>query len=93
MMFMTIPVVYPILVTIGADLIWFGVIMVLLMETGLITPPVGMNLFVVMGVSGVKFGQIARGALPYVVLLFLTIAMIIAFPTLATWLPNHMLNF
>jgi tripartite ATP-independent transporter DctM subunit len=91
MMFMTLPVVYPILVMIEADLIWFGVIMVLLMETGLITPPVGMNLFVMMGVSGTEIGEITMGTLPYVFILLLMIGIIFIFPLLATWLPSQML--
>ena len=91
MMFMTLPVVYPILVTIHADMIWFGVIMVLLMETGLITPPVGMNLFVMMGVSGTGIGEITRGTMPYVLILLLMVCIIFIFPSLATWLPSRML--
>ena len=90
MLIITMPIVHPILLAIGADLIWFGVLMVLLMEAGLLTPPVAMNLFVVRGISGVDLNEVIRGATPYVVILLIMIGIIIAFPILATWLPSHM---
>ena len=90
MLVITMPIVHPILIAIGADIIWFGVLMVLLMEAGLLTPPVAMNLFVVRGISGVDLNEIIRGATPYVIILLIMIGIIIAFPILATWLPSHM---
>jgi C4-dicarboxylate transporter DctM subunit len=90
MLIITMPIVHPILIAIGADLIWFGVLMVLLMETGLLTPPVAMNLFVTQGISGVDLDVVIKGATPYIVIILLMIGIIIAFPILATWLPSHM---
>jgi len=90
MILITMPIVYPILLSINADPIWFGVIIVLLSETGLLTPPVGMNLFVVQGASGYDLNEIFHGITPYIFILFLMIAIIFVFPILATWLPSHM---
>lgn len=90
MLIITMPIVHPILLAIGANIIWFGVLMVLLMEAGLLTPPVAMNLFVVRGISGIDLNEVILGATPYVVILLLMIGIIIAFPILATWLPSHM---
>jgi tripartite ATP-independent transporter DctM subunit len=90
MMLITLPIVHPILITIGADIIWFGVLLVVLMETGFLMPPVAMNLFIVQGLSGADLNVIIRGAAPYIIMLFIMIGILIAFPTLATWLPSHM---
>jgi C4-dicarboxylate transporter DctM subunit len=90
MILITMPIVYPILLSINADPIWFGVIIVLLSETGLLTPPVGMNLFVVQGASGYDLNEIMHGVIPYIFILFLMITLIVVFPILATWLPSHM---
>ena len=68
MMFLTMPVVYPILESIGCDLVWFGVLLVLLMETGLITPPVGLNLFVVKGLTNVTIREVIAGVIPFVLM-------------------------
>ena len=87
----TLPVIYPILVTMGIDPIWFAVIMCICMEFALITPPVGLNLFVIQGlVPGSTTAEIFRGTLPFMGLMLLTLILVIAFPGLSTWLPQFM---
>ena len=88
----TTPVTYPIAIALGADPIWFGIFIILMCELALITPPVGMNLFVVHGVrpdSG-SVKDVMIGALPYVGLMILFTILLIGFPELATWLPEKM---
>jgi tripartite ATP-independent transporter DctM subunit len=88
----TIPITYPIAVAIGVDPIWFGIFIVLMCELGLITPPVGMNLFVVHGIRPDKGGieDAIYGALPYAVIMILFTLLLMAVPQLVTWLPAHM---
>jgi len=87
----TVPIITPVVITLGFDPVWFGVLMMLLIETALITPPVGFNLFVVQGVR--PRGQIHDvivGALPFVLTLMIMIAALIAWPELALWLPRNL---
>jgi len=88
----TIPLTYPIVTALGVDPIWFGVFVVLMCELGLITPPVGMNLFVVHGIRPDKGGiqDAIRGALPYAVIMILFTIFLIYAPRLVTWLPERM---
>jgi tripartite ATP-independent transporter DctM subunit len=88
----TIPVTYPIVTALGVDPIWYGIFIVLMCELGLITPPVGMNLFVVHGIRPDKGGiqDAIWGALPYAVIMILFTLLLMALPQLATWLPAHM---
>jgi TRAP-type C4-dicarboxylate transport system permease large subunit len=86
-MLLTLPVVFPIVQAQGFDPIWFGVVLVILLEIGLITPPVGMNLFVIQGMAGRPLGEVATGALPYVLLMLLAIVLLALFPALVLWLP------
>ncbi|HVX99692.1 MAG TPA: TRAP transporter large permease subunit [Pseudorhodoplanes sp.] len=91
MMVATIPITTPIMIQAGYDPVWYGIIVVILMETGLLTPPVGMNLFVVQGIR--ERGQlkdVILGSLPFVVTLFVMLGLIIAFPQIALWLPGTM---
>lgn len=88
MMVGTIPIVFPVVVFMGIDPVWFGIFLVLMMELALITPPVGMNLFVVQGVR--RTGPVTDvfwGVLPFVVVVLVMVALITAFPALVTWLP------
>jgi C4-dicarboxylate transporter, DctM subunit len=85
------PIVLPTLAALGVDLVWFGIQFVILLEVAQLTPPVGMNLFVLRAVTGAPFGKIVAGSLPFVVLLVLGWAAVIAFPDLALWLPTTML--
>jgi C4-dicarboxylate transporter, DctM subunit len=92
MLVATVPITYPIAVALGVDPIWFGIFIVLMCELGLITPPVGMNLFVVHGIRPDKgsIQDVIWGALPYAVILILFTLLLMALPQLATWLPARM---
>jgi tripartite ATP-independent transporter DctM subunit len=91
MIILTIPIVFPVIKTLGFDPIWFGVIIVMTVELGLIHPPVGMNVFVIKSVvKDVKISTIFYGVLPFVATDILRLAVLIAFPVLATFLPSHM---
>ncbi len=88
---LTVPVVYPMVSALGVDGMWLGIFLVLLVEIGLITPPLGMNLFVLQKVPGDQtFGDIAAGAVPYLVAMIMLVGLIIAFPSIVTWLPSRM---
>jgi C4-dicarboxylate transporter, DctM subunit len=92
MMVATIPLAFPVVSSVGVDPIWFGVFIVLMCELGLITPPVGMNLFVVQGIrsDGGPVSDVIRGALPYAIIMIMFAILLIAFPAIATWLPTYM---
>ena len=91
MMVGTIPIVFPIIIHAGIDPIWFGIFLVLMMELALITPPVGMNLYVVQGIRGQgSVTDLFVGILPFVGVIALFVAIIIVFPTIVTWLPSLM---
>jgi C4-dicarboxylate transporter, DctM subunit len=86
---MTTPILYPLIVGLGFDPIWFGVVMTINMEIGLITPPVGLNLYVLQGVvPDVALKDILMGALPYIFVLSASIVLFSVFPGLVTWLPG-----
>jgi C4-dicarboxylate transporter DctM subunit len=89
MMIVTIPIVAPIMIALGYDPIWLGIVIIVLVETALITPPVGMNLFVVQSLrkSG-SMGAVIVGSLPFVAALFAMVDALAAFPDLALWLPR-----
>ncbi|MGV8804578.1 MAG: TRAP transporter large permease [Polaromonas sp.] len=88
----TIPITFPIATALGVDPIWFGIFIVLMCELGLITPPVGMNLFVVHGIRPDKGGieDAIWGALPYALIMILFTLLIMVVPQLVTWLPGQM---
>ena len=90
MMLTTVPLVYPIVVQAGFDGIWFGVLITLLIEMALITPPIGLNLFVVQGVrlNGGAIKDIFLGVLPFAATILVMIGLLIAYPSLALWLPK-----
>jgi TRAP-type C4-dicarboxylate transport system permease large subunit len=92
MMVSTIPITFPIVTAVGIDPVWFGIFIVLMCELGLITPPAGMNLFVVHGIRPDKGGirDAMVGAVPYVIIMLLFTLLLIAVPGLATWLPSRM---
>jgi len=86
----TAPILIPIISAFGWDLIWFGIVLTINMEMALITPPVGLNLFVVQGVvRDVSLEQIIRGAFPYVLIMAVVLALVAIFPWLATGLIGH----
>jgi C4-dicarboxylate transporter DctM subunit len=91
MIILTVPIVFPVITALGFDPIWFGVIVVMTVELGLIHPPVGMNVFVIKSViREVKLSTVFIGVMPFVLTDILRLAILIAFPILATWLPSHM---
>ena len=88
-MLITIPILYPVLVQLGFDPMHIAVIYTINMELGTITPPIGMNLFALSGSTGVPVAEVARGAVPYIIVMLLILAVIVWFPELSTWLPAH----
>jgi C4-dicarboxylate transporter DctM subunit len=94
MMVVTLPFLYPVVVALGIDPIWFGIILVKLIEISVVTPPVGINLFAVLGaVNGqADFRHVAIGVLPFIFLDLIVLALLIVFPELATWLPQKMMG-
>jgi tripartite ATP-independent transporter DctM subunit len=93
MMVLTMPVIFPVIINLGFSPIWFGVIAVLMMEAGLLTPPMGLNVFTVAGVvKDVPLESIYRGILPFLISIFVVAFIIILFPDLVTFLPNMMLR-
>jgi C4-dicarboxylate transporter DctM subunit len=85
----TLPIIYPLLKAMQIDPIWFAVIMTIMMEFALITPPVGLNLFVITGLQpDTTWEEVFRGTLPFMALMALALALVIAFPSLSTWLPR-----
>ena len=90
---MTTPILMPVITAAGFDPIWFGVILTINMELGLITPPVGLNLFVINGITpDVRLPTILKGALPFMGCMVVAIVLICIFPELATWLPQKMMG-
>lgn len=90
---MTAPILLPMVLEAGFDPIWFGIIMTINLEIGLITPPVGLNLFVLKGIApDVRLGAILRGALPFMLLMLLAIVIISIFPAIATGLPDALMG-
>jgi len=91
MLLLTLPVVYPAVIALGFDSIWFGIIVVKMAEVCLITPPIGLNCFVVNGVRpDIPLTQIFRGILLFFIADVVTIGVLLAFPEIVTWLPNLM---
>jgi len=90
---MTAPILYPIVTQAGFDPYWFAVVLTINMEIGLITPPVGLNLFVINGIApDVKLPVILRGALPFMLLMVFGIVLLCFFPGIATWLPDLLMG-
>jgi tripartite ATP-independent transporter DctM subunit len=90
---MTSPILLPIITAAGFDPIWFGVVMTINMEIGLIHPPVGLNIYIVNAIApDVPLAKIMWGTLPYVLCMFLAIIVLCIFPDIATWLPNHLMG-
>ena len=91
MILLTIPIVFPIVKALGYDPVWFGIIIVMVVELGLITPPIGMNVFVIKGIAkDVPLETIFRGVTPFIIAQIILILILIAFPSIALWLPSTM---
>jgi C4-dicarboxylate transporter DctM subunit len=86
----TVPVVYPVLVALGFDPIWFGIVLTANLEIAMLTPPVGMNLFVIQGITQDKISEVIQGAWPFIMVQTVNLAILMAFPILSTWLPGTM---
>lgn len=85
---MSLPITLPLVVQAGFDPLWFGVFLVIMVELGQITPPVGFNLFVLQGLTGEKLGAIALAAFPFFILMCVAALLISIFPQIVLWLPN-----
>jgi tripartite ATP-independent transporter DctM subunit len=93
MLVLTLPIVFPIVTVLGYDPIWFGIIVVIVLEMGLIDPPVGINVFVVKGIAeDVPMSQIFAGIMPFWLAMIVCVAILIAFPQIALFLPNTMIK-
>jgi C4-dicarboxylate transporter DctM subunit len=90
-MVIILPIIFPIVTRLGFDPVWFGIVVTINVEMGMITPPVGLNLFILKGaVPGIDMKDIVGGSLPFLLLLLLGLVIIMVFPSLATWLPGRM---
>jgi C4-dicarboxylate transporter, DctM subunit len=94
MMVVTLPFLFPVVVALKIDPIWFGIVLVKLIEISVVTPPVGVNLFAVMSAAGkgTTMQEVVRGVTPFIVLEILVLAVLVAVPELSTWLPTKMLG-
>jgi C4-dicarboxylate transporter, DctM subunit len=98
MMVTTMPILVPVLKSMGVDMVWFGIIMVILLEAALVSPPEGLNLYIIQGIrksvseeAGLKVGTMMDlwiGVLPFMVGMAMCIALLLMFPEIALWLPN-----
>ena len=89
MLLTTAPLITPIVIALGFDPVWFGILLMVLLETALITPPIGINLYVVQGIRGRgEMMDVMKGAAPFVLTMFAMIGLLLAFPDLALWLPS-----
>jgi len=90
-MILTVPILFPVIETLQIDPIWFGVIMVIVLEIGLITPPVGLNVFVIKNAApDVPLTTIFKGIWPFLISAFIAIVLLIIFPQIALFLPSFM---
>ena len=89
MLITTAPIITPIVVALGYDPVWFGILLMVMLETALITPPIGVNLYVVQGVRGRgSMNDVMIGIIPFVLAMFVMIGLLVAFPAIALWLPR-----
>jgi tripartite ATP-independent transporter DctM subunit len=89
MIVITVPLLYPLLAQYGIDPVWFGIIVVLFIEMGQITPPIGINLFVIQSISRGSLSDVVMGTVPFHLLMFLLLAMLVVWPDIALWLPSR----
>jgi len=85
-----LPILFPAITALGFDPVWFGVVFVVNIEIALETPPIGMNLFVVKGISDIPIADVMRGAIPFVFVEAIVLALVMAFPQLSLWIPSLM---
>jgi TRAP-type C4-dicarboxylate transport system permease large subunit len=90
---MTAPILLPIITAAGFDPVWFGVVLTINMEIGLIHPPVGLNIYIVNAIApDVAVTRVMWGTIPYVLCMMLAILILCVFPDIATWLPDHLMG-
>jgi C4-dicarboxylate transporter DctM subunit len=90
---LTLPVVQPVMVALGYDTVWLGIILVKLCETAMESPPIGLNLYIIQGIAPhVSFGDIVIGTFPYLVIDFALVFVFTIFPSIILWLPSHMIG-
>ena len=89
MLLIMVPVLYPTLLTMGIDPIWFGIVFVIMVECALITPPVGLNLFIVQAVGNASLWEVSRGVWPFIIIMLGTVVVLYFFPALALYLPYN----
>ena len=89
-MMLTIPIFVPLVLSMGYDPLWFGILYVINMEIALITPPMGINLFMVRNTFDIQTGELLKGILPFLGVLILFLILMVIFPQLSLWLPGMM---
>jgi C4-dicarboxylate transporter, DctM subunit len=89
-MLLTLPLVFPLITSMGYDPIWFGIVVVLVLEIGLVTPPVGINLYITSQQSGVSIKKVLQGSIPFIGVLLFVVFLLILFPELVLYLPSKM---
>ena len=87
---LTLPIFVPVVVGLDFDMVWFGVLVVVNMQIGLITPPLGLDLYIMRNTFGIPVGELIRGVIPFLITLFIFLGVLAAFPQLTLWLPNMM---
>jgi C4-dicarboxylate transporter, DctM subunit len=91
MILLTVPLFFPVVTSLGYDPVWFGIVIVMVVQIGLVSPPVGMNMFVVKNLlRHVSIVTVFRGVTPFMIALVVLMALVVSFPGLATWLPGLM---
>jgi C4-dicarboxylate transporter DctM subunit len=92
MIVITVPLLAPVLQSYGIDPVWFGVVVVMFIEMGQITPPIGINLFVIQSISKGSITEVVQGTIPFHLIMFVLLALLMAFPQIALWLPTRMIG-
>lgn len=90
MLLIMVPVLFPTVLALGIDPIWFGIYFVILIELALITPPVGLNLFVIQAIAGTTLGVVARGVIPFILIMLAGAVIVYFVPGVVTWIPNNL---
>jgi TRAP-type C4-dicarboxylate transport system permease large subunit len=91
MMILTVPLLFPAMVALGYDVIWFGIFVVMMMALGAVSPPIGMDAFIVSGISKVPVNKIYTGLWPFIIADIIVIVLCCVIPELVTWLPSVMI--
>jgi TRAP-type C4-dicarboxylate transport system permease large subunit len=87
---LTLPIFVPAVTALGFDMVWFGTLVVVNLQIGLITPPLGLDLYIMRNTFGIPTGELLRGVFPFLIMLLIFLAILVAFPQITLWLPNLM---